>query len=197
MCIDYDCRSPICRPGLRRDRQRLWPRRSSRGLVVSVAILLGLAPAASAMEPVPFELRPEIEALVTADSWAAAVDHLSDEVETARLKAGILCVAWARDMIGQHWRMLDALEGESTWPRERQQLWQQIGWVDEFEDRYLRPRIDVDSQEALLVAWWPDGVGTPAASDEAERVHRFCLGLPGLLGSVDPHSPYAFDRVFH
>lgn len=140
---------------------------------------------------------PEVEALVAADEWEAHAGPLSDEVETARLKAGILCVAWARDMIDQHWRMLDALEGQSTWTREREQLWHQIGWVEEFEDRYLRPRIDEESQTMLFAVWWPAGISTPAASDEAEEMHRFCLGLPGLLGSVDPFSPYAFDRAFH
>lgn len=37
-------------------------------------------------------------------------------------------------------------------------------------------------------------MGTRAGSDAARAMHGFCMSLPGLLGSIDPFSPY-FDFV--
>lgn len=76
-------------------------------------------------EPVPPEFAPEVAPLVAADVWAEPADALSEAVETARLTSGILCMAWARDMIDQHWHLLDRQEGTGTWTPERQTLWRQ------------------------------------------------------------------------
>ncbi|TCO72109.1 hypothetical protein [Rhodovulum euryhalinum] len=152
--------------------------------LAGLLILLGASPAAAV--EMPFDPGPTLDELSTV---AVPPPEMS---ETARLKAGILCVAWARDMIGQHWRLLDVLDGPGTWSIARQQLWLQVGWVEEFETRHLRPVIDAASQEDLLEAWWPGGVTTPAGSEGAIRMHRFCMGLPGLLGTVDPDAPPGF-----
>lgn len=162
-----------------------------------VAVLIAVcADPAPALER-QITLAPDIAAHVVADDWPLDDPGVSDAVETARLRAGVLCVAWANDMIAQHWRLLDSLEGPGTWTRERQRLWLQIGWIEDFESTYLRPRIDADSQRALLDVWWPEGVGTPAGSAAAESMHGFCRGLPGVLEAVDPNSPYRLERAFH
>lgn len=93
--------------------------------VAALALAAGLAVPAAA-EPVPPDFPPEIAPLVSADEWAEPDAALSGAVETARLKSGILCVAWARDMIDQHWHLLDREEGAGTWTSERQTLWRQI-----------------------------------------------------------------------
>lgn len=178
------CRAPLA--VVARRAARVW------SAVLALALWAGPAPALDR----PIALPPDIEHLVVADDWPLADAGASDAVETARLKAGVLCVAWASDMIDQHWRLLDALEGPGTWTRARQQLWLQIGWIEAFEADYLRPRIDPDSQRALRDVWWPEGAGTPADSEAAETMHRFCRGLPGLLGAIDPRSPYRSDRAF-
>ncbi|PTW51225.1 MULTISPECIES: hypothetical protein [Rhodovulum] len=154
------------------------------GLIALMTVLGGAGDARA----VPLAMDPQFEAAVTGD-WGADPATLSDGVATARLQAGILCAAWARDMIGQHWRRLDHEDGPGTWSADRQTLWFQLGWIAEFERRYLRPRIDAESQEALQAAWWPEGVSTQAGSSEAAQIHRFCLRLPGLFGSIDPDAP--------
>jgi len=159
-------------------------------LALALALLIGVFPGSAPALELPLRLAPETERMVMTNDWRADGEGVSDAVETARLKAGILCVAWARDMINQHWRLLDLRDGDGSWSRERQYLWQQIAWIKEFETRYLRPRIDADSQEALLNAWWPEGVSTEAGSGPARRMHGFCVRLPGLLGRVDPTSPF-------
>ncbi|RSK34138.1 hypothetical protein EJA01_08400 [Rhodovulum iodosum] len=178
---------PNSRPG-RQARKRALAR---LGFGLVLATHLSVPATAGARPP---QLATEIARLVLADDWVEVEGELSDAVETARLKAGILCVSWARDMIDQHWHLIDRSEGAGSWPPERQNLWRQIGWVDAFETQYLRPRIDADSQAALRAAWWPEGVATRATSDAAREMHRFCMSLPGLLGSIDPYSPY-FDYV--
>ncbi|TCP41427.1 hypothetical protein [Rhodovulum marinum] len=144
----------------------------------AAAALLGAGPAMAG--EAPFDPGPTLRDLSPAAT------------ETQRLKAGILCVAWARDMIEQHWHLLDALDGAGTWSQARQQLWMQVRWVEEFETRQLRPLIDADSQRELCAAWWPDGIRTPAGTEPAMRMHRFCAVLPGLLGTVDPDAPPGF-----
>ncbi|WP_175566974.1 hypothetical protein [Rhodovulum sp. ES.010] len=153
------------------------------------AAALGLCLAAPAAgSEAGFEPAPVLNELSDV-TWPARAGADGPGAETLRLKAGLLCVAWARDMIGQHWRVLDALEGPATWSHARQLLWQQVGWVDAFERRQLRPVIDEDSQRALLRVWWPEGISTEAGSAAAAEMHRFCLRLPGLLGTVDPDGP--------
>jgi len=162
----------------------------AKRIALALALFFGLCPQISlAFEPA-LTLPPEIAPLVMADDWPRPA--AADEVETARLRAGLMCVGWARDMIDQHWQMLDRRDGDGSWTRERQNLWLQIAWIEEFETRYLRPRIDAASQAALMEVWWPEGVRTEAGSDEARWMHEFCVGLPGLLGRIDPASPYGF-----
>ncbi|OLS50923.1 hypothetical protein [Rhodovulum sulfidophilum] len=155
------------------------------GLAVLLIVVLGLSngPARGGSGVPPVD--PGLAAAVAGD-WEAEPADLSDEVATARLRAGILCTSWARDLISQHWRRLDRLVGPGTWSSDRQTLWLQLGWVDAFERRYLRPRIDADSQEVLAATWWPDGISTPAGSTGATEMHRFCMRLPGVFGSIDP-----------
>ncbi|MGC9419628.1 MAG: hypothetical protein ACP5EN_11730 [Rhodovulum sp.] len=155
-----------------------------RGLCAAAAALLCAGPALSG--EAPFDPGPTLRELSPVAATRSAAS------ETQRLKAGILCVAWARDMIDQHWRLLDALDGPGTWSQARQQLWMQHRWVAEFETRHLRPLIDADSQRELRAAWWPDGIRTPAGTESAMRMHRFCAVLPGLLGTVDPDAPPGF-----
>lgn len=150
---------------------------------------LGLLAAAQATEAAPFDPGPTLADLAAVAAAAPMAAEATDLTETQRLKAGILCVAWARDMIDQHWRLLDVLDGVGTWSERRQHLWQQVGWVADFETRELRPVIDAASQQDLMAAWWPEGVRTPAGSAAAMRMHRFCAGLPGLLGTVAPDAP--------
>ncbi|GAA0302681.1 hypothetical protein [Rhodovulum strictum] len=163
--------------------------RRGRGAVAAcaLAMALNIGTAARAGEA-PFDPEAALAELAPLAIAAGEAD-LSD---TARLKAGILCVAWARDMIAQHWRVLDALDGPGTWSRARQQLWMQAGWVEEFEAQQVRPVIDAASQTDLLALWWPDGVRTEAGSAAAMRMHRFCTGLPGLLGTITPDAPPGF-----
>ncbi|ARC89517.1 hypothetical protein [Rhodovulum sp. MB263] len=150
-------------------------------LILGLALSNGPARAGSAAPAVDPRLAEAV-----AGEWEDAPADLSDEVATARLKVGILCTSWARDLIAQHWRRLDRLVGPGTWSSDRQTLWLQLGWVEAFERRYLRPRIDADSQEALAAAWWPDGVSTPAGSAGATEMRRLCMRLPGVFGSIDP-----------
>ncbi|TCM77587.1 hypothetical protein EV216_12913 [Rhodovulum steppense] len=164
---------------LRRGRDGLSPRALAAALMLGTPAMAG---------DVPFD--PEATLAELAPLATPADDP--DLSDTARLKAGILCVAWARDMIAQHWRVLDRLDGPGTWSRARQQLWLQAGWVEEFEARQLRPVIDAASQTDLLAVWWPDGVRTEAGSESALRMHRFCTGLPGLLGTITPDTPHGF-----
>jgi len=166
-----------------------------RGRFTAVPMLVGLILAMAG--PVsggarPFDPGPTLEELSPVAARSAGGGAPTGASQTERLKAGILCVAWARDMIEQHWRLLDVLDGAGTWSQARQQLWMQVRWVEEFETRELRPVIDAGSQRDLLGAWWPDGVGTPAGSEAALRMHRFCTMLPGLLGTVDPEAPPGF-----
>lgn len=170
-------------------------RNSVRSRAMAVSMLLGIilamaGPAAGGARP--FDPGPTLEELSPVAARSRDAGLAAGASETELLKAGILCVAWARDMIGQHWGLLDGLDGPGTWSQARQQLWMQVRWVEEYETRQLRPVIDADSQQDLLGAWWPDGVATPAGSEAAIRMHRFCMALPGLLGTVDPRAPPGF-----
>lgn len=162
---------------------------SPRRLALAAAVVAGAALPALAAEP-PFDPAAALAGVVLADILPGPDGAPKPGAETAWLRTGLLCAAWARDMIGQHWHLLDRLEGPGTWSDARQRLWLQAVWVDEFEARHLRPLIDADSQAELVRAWWPGGVATPAGSAEAIAMHGFCGGLPGLLGSVDPQTPY-------
>lgn len=167
------------------------PGRRFRFAAVLSSILAGLVLPAGAAEP-PFDPGTELAGVALSGILPDDSGLPPPGAETAWLRTGILCTAWARDMIGQHWHLIDRLEGPGTWSDARQELWLRSVWVDEFEARYLRPLIDAESQASLVQVWWPGGVATPAGSAGAVTMHAFCTGLPGLLGSVDPHSPYGF-----
>lgn len=154
-----------------------------------LSLMLSISPAGAGQ--IPFELPEDFTRHLVAPH-----DFLLDERydaiggKSARIKAAIWCEAWARDMIDQHWTLLDRTEGQGSWSAARQSLWIQPGWIDEFARDFLDPQIDGETRTTMRSTWWPEGVGTLAGSPEALNAHDFCRYLPGLLYAINPVSPH-------